>query len=49
MRNDNGMKRSSSMPKLLMKKKYNIHSIPGIIVLKGNTNEIEINRRMTTR
>ncbi|CBW44384.1 MARVEL domain-containing protein [Caenorhabditis elegans] len=40
MRNDNGMKRSSSMPKLLMKKKYNIHSIPGIIVLKdANGNE----------
>uniref|UniRef100_A0A1I7U179 GST N-terminal domain-containing protein n=1 Tax=Caenorhabditis tropicalis TaxID=1561998 RepID=A0A1I7U179_9PELO len=35
MRDDNGMKRSASMPKLLMKKKYNIHSIPGIIVLKG--------------
>lgn len=36
---DNVMKRSASMPKLLMKKNYNIHSIPGIIVLKGNANK----------
>uniref|UniRef100_A0A8R1I4L2 Uncharacterized protein n=1 Tax=Caenorhabditis japonica TaxID=281687 RepID=A0A8R1I4L2_CAEJA len=42
---DNDMKRSASVPKLLMRRNYNynynICSVPGIVVLKGNINEGE--------